>query len=123
MRLAAILLALIALVHYSYDILASGYADQAQAARNIFYILRGVGGAVLFGIVGILSRRTLVLAVCLFGVFEESQTAVCGLARGVDDVPGYSAFVGLCGEPMYAVGLVIAIGLAAHLLDKIRKTP
>jgi len=114
-RLAAILLALIALVHYSYDLWAMGYANQAQAARNIFYILRGVGGAVLFCIVGLLSRRTVVLAVCLFGAFEESQTAVCGLARGIDSLPGYEAFVGLCGQPMYTIGLWALVCLALYL--------
>lgn len=118
MRLAALLLLLVAIVHYSYDILAMGYADQAQAARNIFYVLRGVGGAVLFCIVGLLSRRVLVWMACALGAFEETQTAACGLAVGIDGSPGYEAFQGLCGSPWYTLGLMAIAGLAVHILDK-----
>ena len=121
MKLAVLLLFIVAGVHYSYDILAAGYADQAQAARNIFYILRGVGGAALFCIVGVLSRRALVWMACALGAFEETQTAACGLAVGIDGLPGYEAFQGLCGAPWYTVGLMAIAGLAVHLLDKGKK--
>jgi len=120
-RLAAILLVLVASVHYGYEPLALYYEDQAGAARAIFYALRGIEGAALFLVVGLLARKPLVFAVCMWGAFEESQTAVCRLARGIGEVPKYEAFEGLCGNPMYTIGLMIAAGLAIHLLDNNRK--
>lgn len=115
MRLAAVLLMLIAFTHYGYEPLASLYADRGQAARAIFYALRGFEGAALFCIVGLLARRNVVLVVCLWGAFEESQTTVCRLARGIDNSPGYEAFVGLCGQPMYTLGLWALVCLALYL--------
>jgi hypothetical protein len=118
MRLAAFCLAIIALTHYGYDILAMAYEDRAQAARAIFYVLRGVEGTALFALVGILARRPLVILVFVWGAVEESQTAVCRLAAGIGETPGYAPFQGLCGAPWYTLGLMAAAGLAVHLLDK-----
>jgi hypothetical protein len=117
-RLPVILLVLIAGTHYFYEILASAYQDQGAAARAIFYALRGIEGAALFVVIGLLARRPLVWLVCLWGAFEESQTAVCRLARGIDNVPGYEAFQGLCGNGWYTLGLMAMAGLAGHMLDK-----
>ena len=118
MRLPVILLVLIASTHYGYEILASAYQDQGAAARAIFYALRGIEGAALFVVVGLLARRPLVWLVCLWGAVEESQTTVCRLARGIENVPGYDAFQGLCGAPWYTLGLMVMAILAVHILDK-----
>lgn len=118
MRLPVILLVLIAFTHYGYEILASAYQDQGAAARAIFYALRGVEGTALFVVVGLLARRPLVWLVCLWGAAEEAQTTTCRLARGIENVPGYESFQGLCGSPWYTVGLMAAAGLAVHILDK-----
>lgn len=119
MRLAAILMLLVAGTHYGYDpIAAAFYKDQTAAARALFYAFRGIEGAALFLVVGLLARRPLVLAVCLWGVLEEGQTAVCRLARGIENVPVHEAFQGLCGSPMYGLGLMIAACLAIYWLDR-----
>ena len=119
MRLAAALLFLIAIVHYAYDPLASAYTDKATAARGIFYVLRGVEGSALFILIGLLIRRPLVMAICLWGALEEAQTSVCGMAHGLVDKHPYEPFVGLCGAEMYWLGVVIAACLAVMLLDRI----
>lgn len=65
------------------------YFDDRPAA---FYVLRGLEGAALFGLVGWLLRaNTLVLAVCLWGMLEEAQTAACGWAESAEGNP-----VGMC---------------------------
>lgn len=118
MRLAAILIAVIAITHYGYDPLASLYKDEQAAARALFYILRGFEGAALFGIIGLLARRPLVLTICVWGAFEEAQTGVCRLARGIESLQSVEIFEGLCGRPMYTIGLMIAAALSVHYLDR-----
>jgi hypothetical protein len=119
MRLAAILLALIAGTHYTSDLLSMGYENQAQASRIIFYVLRGLEGAALFLVCGILARNAAVSAVCMWGFIEEAQTAGCQMARGIMTTP-YKAFSGLCGAEFYWLGIGIAAVIAVMFLDKIR---
>jgi len=117
MRLAAILLALIAGTHYTSDLLSMGYENQAQASRIIFYVLRGLEGAALFCVCGILARHSAVSAVCMWGFIEEAQTAGCQLAHGIMTTP-YKAFSGLCGVDAYWLGIVVAAVIAIAMLDK-----
>lgn len=120
MRLAALLLALVTLTHYGYSPLAEGHEDAARAARAWFYVLRGLEGVILFGLVGILARRPLVWLVCLWGALEEGETAVCRLAIGIGNAPGYAPFQGLCGPGWYIFGALVAAAIALNLHDNKR---
>ena len=121
MRLAAFLLLLVAGCHYGYDVLALNYADPVQAGKAWFYILRGIEGAALFGIIAALDRHPLVFVVCLFGMVEESQTAICRVARPIAEAPAVEAFTGLCGSPWFLAWLFAAAALAAWIIDKLRE--
>lgn len=118
MRLAALLLALIAATHYGYPILASHYANPEEASRVWFYVLRGLEGTALFVLVGLLARRSLVWLVCIWGAVEEGQTAACQLAIGIETAPTHALFEGICGHGYYAVGLAAIAILAVKILDK-----
>ena len=120
MRLAAIILCMVAFTHYGYDPLASFYADHERAGRAIFYVLRGLEGVALFLVVGLLSRSSAVALACLWGAVEEGQTAVCRLAAGLEAAPAVPAFSGLCGQDAYWLGIGIAAVIAVMFLDKIR---
>ena len=121
MRLAALLLLVITGTHYFYDLLAPAYANPGQAARIIFYVARGLEGAVLFGLVWLLARGALLGVVCLWGFLEEAQTSVCQMANGFVTID-YKPFTGLCGAQMYWIGVIAAGWLAAEWLDKYRET-
>lgn len=112
MRLAALLLAVVAAVHYGYEPLAQYYADPARAAKGLFYILRGVEGFVLFLLIGLLAGSRMVWLVALWGAAEEGQSAVCQLAIGVVNRRPYEPFQGICGNGWYMAGIVIAAWLA-----------
>src|SRR5574341_1141423 len=95
MRLAAILLLLVAMTHYAYPVVATLYPDADRAARALFYVARGFEGVALFGLIGILVRQPLVWAMCLWGAVEEGQTAVCRLAAGIGQPVKTEPFEGL----------------------------
>jgi hypothetical protein len=120
-KLAVLLLAIIVGAHYSADHFAQGYGDPAAASRALFYILRGLEGSALFVVIAILARHRWVSVVCLFGLFEESQTAICRAARPIGERPAVELFKGLCGDPWYGVGLIVAVFIASTLLDKLRE--
>lgn len=120
MRLAAFLLLLVAMTHFSYPYLAAGYAHPGEAERVWFYILRGIEGTALFVLVGLLAGRRMVWAVCAAGAIEESQTSICQLAIGIETAPAHSAFEGICGKGYYMMGLIVALVLAVSLADKLR---
>lgn len=119
MRLAAVLLCMIAFTHYGYDPVAGALyaADQQRAARALFYVFRGAEGLALFALVGLLARRRAVWFACVWGMVEEGETAACRLAVGIENAPGYEMFSGLCGTGWYWVGLFWGLMLAAMLLD------
>jgi hypothetical protein len=121
MRLAMLLLALVAGCHYLYDPLSLLYEKQAAAAPAIFYILRGIEGAALFAIIATLRKSPMVLAVCAWGMYEESQTAICRLSRGIANQPAYGIFEGICGRGWYSIGLIVALALATLCLDRENK--
>lgn len=121
MRLAAFLLALIAAVHFGYPLLAASYADPEEAGRVIFYAARGVEGTALFLLVGLFARRRVVWAVCLWGAVEESQSAICQLAIGIEKAPAHEMFEGICGKGYYMMGLIAVAALATRILDREKK--
>jgi len=109
------LLAIVLVTHYGYYLCAT--PTQAEA---VFYVLRGIEGALLFAIIGASSKSMIMSAACWLGVFEESQTAVCGMTGYGIEVPLAS---GLCIEQYgywpYAVVAASAITyLWAHRDDR-----
>lgn len=118
MRLAAIILCMVAFTHYGYDHLAALYPEPARVTGALFYVLRGLEGVALFLVVGLLSRSWWVVAACLWGAVEEGQTAVCRLAAGIDVKPSVPLFSGLCGQDAYWLGIVVAAVIAIAMLDK-----
>lgn len=117
-RLAAILLLIVAMTNYLYAPLSTGYADPEQAGRNLYYVIRGMGGVALFMLICLRDKRPLVWAVGVWGATEEAQVAVCGMAVGIDNTPAVPLFEGLCGKGYYTLGLVAVAILAAKILDK-----
>lgn len=128
--LASVLLVLVAMTHYGYDLLAQAFDDAEAAARALFYVLRGIEGFALFGVVWMLAPRRprpayigLSLA-CAWGMLEEAQTSVCRLAQGIQNVVSPGPFRGLCdvvtGLPIYMLtaGLVLVVASFAQEVDK-----
>lgn len=120
MRLAIALLFLVSITHYGYSPLSLGHADPQYTAQAWFYILRGLEGSCLFLVCGVLARNALVTAVCLWGFVEESQTAICRLASGVEARPQVDLFSGLCGAEFYWLGIIAALALALTFADRLR---
>lgn len=90
MKTGIVLLLAVIATHYGYQA-----AGAPQTAENVFYVLRGLEGALLFyflatarvgGAIGLIA--------CYLGMFEEAQTAACGMLY-VESVPVYS---GICLE-------------------------
>lgn len=98
---ALLLLAVVLLTHYGYQIMADGTEDAQTWASWWFYVLRGLEGMVLCYLLlqmfpGHTAWSYLGTAACWIGMFEEGQTMVCGLLEmGVDPPPLWS---GLCVE-------------------------
>lgn len=106
--IAVLLGGIVAATHYGYS-----FADDPQ---GYFYVLRGIEGAIAFGLLGLYFRKNLaVLAVCVWGVFEEVQTALCGYADLIPS-PDSGMCLELVGPFPYA-----AIGAAAIVYLLIRK--
>lgn len=76
----ALLFGVVVVTHYGYPLLS----DTPDAASWLFYILRGVEGMALCYLLLDLAPRMGKLArlwcvICWVGMFEESQTAICGV--------------------------------------------
>ena len=121
MKTAALLLLLVIGCHYGYGLIASTYADPIAAGKALFYIARGVEGTVLFAIVAAGARHPAVFAVCLLGMYEESQTAICRAALPIASRPAAMPFDGLCGASSSWLGLGLAIFMAAWMADHLKK--
>jgi len=111
MNLAALLLLAIAVTHYGVDPLCAVVPGMEHGAKGLFYVFRGVEGTVLFAIIWLL--RPALWPVCIWGMLEESETAVCRLAAGpLGTAPPAVPWSGLCGElthvPVYMLGIVYA---------------
>lgn len=125
-RLGFILFATVLATHYGYDPLASFWPDPAQAAQAWFYILRGVAGVVVFmAVIALLPQSKeahLALAVSCWGIVEEGETTVCGLAQGIGNVPIAGPWRGLCDEltgmPVYALSLAAVLAVVIHWAKK-----
>ena len=110
MNLFALLLLAVAVTHYGVDVICALFPSLEHASRGLFYAMRGVEGLIAFLVIGYI--RPALWAVCLWGAFEEGQTAACRLSYGFGSVPSVSPWTGLCGEethlPLYMMGIVIA---------------
>lgn len=115
---SALLLVLVLATHYGYPFFADGPAE----ASWTFYVLRGIEGACLFFLVSRTVNTPVALMACWLGVFEESQTAVCGMtASGESLVPLWS---GLCLEQFgIAPYLVMALAAVGYLWVKTPRKP
>lgn len=123
MRLAVPLLLLVAVTHFGYELLALGYDQREAAAKAWFYMLRGVEGVALFGIVAALSRHRAVIFVCVLGMLEEGMTTACRASKPIGGVLGYEPFSGLCGPGWYQFGLgLVALVALAIAYETGRKT-
>jgi len=115
-RLAIVLLLTVAVVHYLPDPLSTAYANQVAAGKAWEYILTNAGDCVLLLVCGLLARKPVVWAVVGWGIFESSQRVGCRLARPIaDGAPVVDLFSGLCGQPMYTIGLWALICLALYV--------
>lgn len=135
--LAAVLLAMLAVVHYGPDVLAYAYPDHDAARRAIYYIARSIEGAIQYAVIALLtwwgrpkeasrskdaaptiSPALLVVLPCCWGVIEHLQAGVCRLSIGIANrPPPGAALTGICDEisglPLYALGLGAVAFLAA----------
>jgi len=116
LRLASILLVLIAGMFYLDNPIATFYANKIAAAKAWEYILKGVGLSVLFSILGILARNPVVWMACLWGFVESLETSICRLSYPIGgDPPVVPLFHGLCGPNFYFLGLCTAAFIAVKL--------
>lgn len=98
---AAWLLLLVAAVHVGYEPLAAWAYPHggAAAAKALFYILRGVEGAVLWLVVLAWApeRPPALVVACVWGAVESAQAAACRLALPVGGAaPVAPAWGGVC---------------------------
>ena len=103
---AAIIAAAVWLTHYLYHWTAADPYD----AMQLFYIARGFEGVLLFAALALLlTRYPLAVGACVWGIFEEAQTSVCGILW-----PGGPVAVdsGICLE-LFGYGPYAALGSAA----------
>ena len=110
-------------MHFMGDNIASSYDPKvaAAAARAWEYVLRGFGGAAVLLLIGIVARSAVVWPAVLWGVAEDAQRGVCRLAHPmIQKPPETDVFSGLCGAPMYWLGIVSAAVIAVIFLDKFR---
>lgn len=82
-----------------------------RVAEEVFYVMRGVEGTVIFFALGYFAFRPtvkrfptgLLFLACVFGAYEEALTAVCGLpaiGERLASKPIVAAADGLCGMAM-----------------------
>jgi hypothetical protein len=123
--LPSLLLVLVVITHYSYDLIASFYANQLAAAKAWHSVLRAVESTVLYLAVWSLvplkpaAIRYAAALACTWGAAESAQIAACRVLYPMDrpppDTPLYS---GLCdkatGLPLYMM-VITAILLVAVL--------
>lgn len=122
--LASLLLVMVVGTHFTYELFAEHYENPQSAARAIFYVLRGIEGTLLYCIVWALTPfrplrvRLPVSLICAWGALEESQTAVCRVAAGIDNHPDTQRYHGLCdlvtGLPIYMLTLLIVLLVCAY---------
>jgi uncharacterized protein (TIGR03382 family) len=117
----AALLLLVLVVHFRYhDLAAWLYPERAEyASRALFYVLRGVSGALVFAALMLLAPPAILLRIaCAVGMFAEGATAFCRASYPLDHpIPAGANAGGLCDaatrEPVTAM---LAGGVAVSLL-------
>jgi hypothetical protein len=125
MNLASLLLLAVAVTHYGVDPLCALVPGLAHAAKGLFYVFRGIEGAILFGIIGVI--RPILWPVCAWGLVEEGETAVCRFAAGpLGMSPTVTPWAGLCSEathlPIYMLGIVYLAILATRKAENEPRT-
>lgn len=122
--LPSLLLVLVVITHYGYDLVAS---DSLASAKAWASVLRAIEALALYLIVMSLMPakpwivRKAAACACAWGAFESAQIAVCRLAFPMDrPPPEVSSYSGLCdkvtGLPIYL--LTVSIVLLVALLRK-----
>lgn len=117
-RMAWLVVAAVLMTHVLLYPVAQLADNPARAWENLYYVMRGVEGAVLLmaivGLTGRYQRRTFgrwsFCVVCVVGAFCELMAAVCGaayMAFGAD-----SAGVGLCERTQGWSGYALMAGAA-----------
>lgn len=122
-KLAPLLFVAVVITHYAYEPLAAFYPDPAQAARAIFYVVRGVEATILYAVVWCLTPRSAAVGLaCAWGMLESSQTAVCRAALGIGSSVEVAAYRGLCdvvtGLPVYGLTALAALVVASFAQEK-----
>jgi hypothetical protein len=123
-RLALILFFAVLMTHYGYDPIATAWPEQALAAQNLFYVMRGLEGVSLFmAVIALIPQDAhAALIVSCWGLVEEGETAVCGLAQGIGNEPVAGPWRGLCDEvtglPVYALSLAAVLAVVIHWAKK-----
>lgn len=104
--LAALLLVLLAAVHYGPDLLAQHYGDPDAARRALYYVARSFEGAVQYALIALLA-----LAIMAQHQREEVLSLWWGRAKEPGRLKGSaSAYVSIT-----LVSLVCGWGVAEHL--------
>lgn len=124
MKLAIILLLIVAEMNFLADPMAMSYANPVAAAKAWEYIFQSFGSTCLFLLVGLFARNRLVWVVCWAGMVEEGERGVCRLAKPIGgSPPQVDMFVGLCGKGWYELGLIVLGAIAILFLEKTRNKP
>lgn len=104
----------VVIAHWLYPSLSN---DPTQRGE-LFYVLRGVGGTIVYILLFAYTRndsslsrlsRRLAALICLEGAFEESQTAVCGIGNYQFPIVGAGLCVSRFGVLPYAALCATAI--------------
>lgn len=125
--LASLLLVLVIVTHYSYDLIASFYLDMLSSAKAWHSVLRAIEAAVMYFVVWSLIPaepvrvRYAASLACAWGAFESVQIAACRLVYPMDHPPPDTGpFAGLCdkvtGWPIYM--LTVSVVLLFAVLRK-----
>lgn len=115
-NLSILLLAVVAMTHYLYPILCEFIAPLHGQEKGVFYVLRGVEGAVLYGV--LIRLQPKLWPVALWGAIEESETAVCRLSVGFPAPSVGSSGNGLCDDLTHWPLSMIGIAIAAVLVTR-----
>ena len=121
--LPSLLLVLVVLTHYSYDLIAGFYANQLAAAKAWHSVLRAFEATLLYLVVWSLvpqkptAVRYAAAAACSWGAFESVQIAACRLQYPMDRPPPDTAlYTGLCdaatGLPIYMMTVFVVLLIA-----------
>jgi hypothetical protein len=117
--LPSLLLSVVIVSHYGYDLIASFYPDAQQlaAARAWAYVLRGFETAILYTAVLALAppaARSAFAVACGWGFFESAQVIACRMQYPMDRAPlPTGLYSGLCdkvtGLPVYMLTVFVVL--------------